>query len=289
LYFLERCGTTLGGGARAQTQRSGDRRAMGHDRTASPTTAPLAEGQATAREQSRRRRRDVLGLENGRAVARSARGIPQRVDMLATTATVGRGRHVAADVARLPRPARRAGAARLGERVHRWLVRLGEKGGSDVGKTKRGKGSKWMVVVDGTGIPVRIPVTSPSPAEVTFVDPTLKTIQVSRGGRGRPRPKLKRLIADRGYDSDPLRERLARRGITLIVRTERTAPFVSTRTAATCDAIVTAGSSSAPLRGSGVFVACWFVTNGSRPCTARYSISPQRSSPCGGFETISSH
>jgi len=105
----------------------------------------------------------------------------------------------------------------LGERVHRWLVRLGEKGGSDVGTTKRGKGSKWMVVVDGKGIPVGIHVTSASPAEVTLVDPTLKTIQVPRGGRGRPPQKLKRLIADRGYDSDPLRERLARRGITLIV------------------------------------------------------------------------
>jgi transposase len=94
----------------------------------------------------------------------------------------------------------------LGRGVHRWLIRVGEKGGSDVGKTKRGKGSKWMVVVDGQGIPVGIHVTS-----------TLKTIQVPRAGRGRPRQNPKRLIGDLGYDSDPLRERLARRGITVIV------------------------------------------------------------------------
>jgi len=74
-----------------------------------------------------------------------------------------------------------------------------------------------MVVVDGQGIPVGIHVTSASPAEVTLVEPTLKTISVPRAGRGRPRQKLTRLIADLGYDSDPLRERLARRGITLIV------------------------------------------------------------------------
>lgn len=74
-----------------------------------------------------------------------------------------------------------------------------------------------MVVVDGQGIPLGIHVTSASPSEVTLVDPTLKTIQVPRIGGGHPRQKPDRLIADRGYDSDPLRERLAGRGITVIV------------------------------------------------------------------------
>ncbi len=74
-----------------------------------------------------------------------------------------------------------------------------------------------MVVVDGQGIPVGIHVTSASPSEVTLVEPTLNTIHVPRVGRGRPRQKLTRLIGDRGYDSDPMRERLGRRGITLIV------------------------------------------------------------------------
>lgn len=74
-----------------------------------------------------------------------------------------------------------------------------------------------MVVVDGQGIPVGIHVTSASPAEVTLVDPTLNTIQVPRAGGGPPRRRPKRLIGDRAYDSDPARERLARRGITLIV------------------------------------------------------------------------
>ena len=124
---------------------------------------------------------------------------------------------MAPDVAGLPRPARRAGADPLGAGVHRRLICVGEKGGSDVGTTKRGKGSKWMVVVDGQGVPLGVHVTSASPSEVTLVEPTLKTIQVPRAGGGRPRQNPERLIGDRGYDSDPLRERLGRRGITVIV------------------------------------------------------------------------
>ena len=71
-----------------------------------------------------------------------------------------------------------------------------------------------MVVVDGQGVPLGIRVTSASAAEVTLVDATLKTIRVRRGRRWRHRV---RLLADRAYDSDALRERLARSGITVIV------------------------------------------------------------------------
>jgi transposase len=74
-----------------------------------------------------------------------------------------------------------------------------------------------MVVVDGQGVPVGIHVASASPSEVRLVDRTLATIRVPRAGRGRPRQKPPRVIGDRGYDSDPLREQLGRRGITLIV------------------------------------------------------------------------
>lgn len=52
---------------------------------------------------------------------------------------------------------------------------------------------------------------------MTLVDATLNTIRVPRCGGGRPRQKPRRLIGDRAYDSDPLRHRLARRGITVIV------------------------------------------------------------------------
>ena len=90
----------------------------------------------------------------------------------------------------------------------------GQKMGSAVGKTRRGKGTKWMVVVDGQGLPLGNDLHSASPAEVRLAEGTLQTIRVGRRHRpGRPRQKPRRVIADGGYDSDPLRERLARRGI----------------------------------------------------------------------------
>jgi transposase len=73
-----------------------------------------------------------------------------------------------------------------------------------------------MVVVDGQGIPLGNYLDSASPSEVTLLERTLNQVSVRRKGRGRPRKNPQRLIADKGYDSDPLRERLARRGIDLI-------------------------------------------------------------------------
>ena len=73
-----------------------------------------------------------------------------------------------------------------------------------------------MVVVDGKGIPLGNHLDSASPAEVKLVEKTLENIAVPRCGPGAPKRKPKRLITDRAYDSDPLRKRLAERGIELI-------------------------------------------------------------------------
>ena len=73
-----------------------------------------------------------------------------------------------------------------------------------------------MVVVDGQGIPLGAHLDSASPHEMTLLEPTIERIAVPRKGRGRPRKNPKRIVADKGYDSDPLRERLAKRGIDLI-------------------------------------------------------------------------
>jgi transposase len=73
-----------------------------------------------------------------------------------------------------------------------------------------------MVVVDGQGVPLGDHLDSASRSEVTLLETTIEKIAVPRGGRGRPRKNPDRIIADKGYDSDPLRERLAHRGIELI-------------------------------------------------------------------------
>ncbi len=80
-----------------------------------------------------------------------------------------------------------------------------------------------MVVVDGQGLPLGNYLDSASPAEVTLAEKTLATIRVPRRRRqpnGR-RCKPERVIADKAYDSDPLRGRLKRRGIDLIVPHKR--------------------------------------------------------------------
>ena len=57
-----------------------------------------------------------------------------------------------------------------------------------------------------------------SPAEVTLLETTIETVAVGRPGKPvRPRTRPERLTADRGYDSNPLRARLARRGIEPII------------------------------------------------------------------------
>lgn len=73
-----------------------------------------------------------------------------------------------------------------------------------------------MVVADGQGVPLGNHLDSATPHEVTLIEPLLEKIAVPRSSVGRPRKNPKRLIYDRGADSDPLRERLKRRGIDLI-------------------------------------------------------------------------
>jgi transposase len=88
-----------------------------------------------------------------------------------------------------------------------------------------------MVVVDRQGVPLGVHLAAASAAEVTLLEATLATIAVPRAGPGRPRQKPERVIADKGYDSDPLRVRLKRRKIELIVphRRNRTKPPIQDR------------------------------------------------------------
>src|SRR5262249_43356312 len=83
------------------------------------------------------------------------------------------------------------------------------KGGDQVGPTKKGKGTTWMLVVDGDGLPLGFHLDSAKVAEVRVAEQTLDTIRVCRGGgRGRPKRRPKTLVADRGYDSGEFRHSL---------------------------------------------------------------------------------
>lgn len=99
----------------------------------------------------------------------------------------------------------------------RWEFCPCKKRGLYVGKTKRGKGTKWMVLVDGAGTPLGAYLDSASPSEVKLLEKTLETVKVKRSGPGRPRTRPDRLIADRGYDSNKIRKALKKRHIEPII------------------------------------------------------------------------
>ena len=78
-----------------------------------------------------------------------------------------------------------------GEGLLKWVeilpgrqLRSGQKRGAAVGKTKRGKGTKWMVLVDGQGLPLGVRLESASPGEATLAEATLAEVRVP----ARPRP-----------------------------------------------------------------------------------------------------
>lgn len=157
--------------------------------------------------------RHPVGAAYRGGMGRSAGSVPLRLDLLSPFQPLGASGCVA-------RHCRGAGAGfgRPGQdqplgMLYRRHLRGGEKGGSGVGKTKRGKGTKLMVIADATGLPLALHTTSASPHEVTLVEATLdETFTV-----GRPR----RLVGDRAYDSDPLDQRLAAQGVELIAPHKR--------------------------------------------------------------------
>lgn len=92
------------------------------------------------------------------------------------------------------------------------------KRGSEVGKTKSGKGSKVMVVADGNGLPIGIYVTSAQPHESQLARMTMESVCVPQK-RGRPKNRPKELISDKAYDSCAFRNWLRKRGIKICIPT----------------------------------------------------------------------
>jgi transposase len=95
-----------------------------------------------------------------------------------------------------------------------------KNGGEMVGLTRKGKGTKWMLVVDGNGLPLGFHLDRADRAEVRLAELTLDTIRVARP-RGRPKSRLQKLVADRGYDSSGFRHLLRHRGIRSCVPAKR--------------------------------------------------------------------
>jgi transposase len=80
-----------------------------------------------------------------------------------------------------------------------------KKGERGVGKTKRGKGTKVMLVADGNGLPIGFYLASANHHEVRLAVPALQTVRVTRPKRGRPKQRPDELVADKAYDRKRLR------------------------------------------------------------------------------------
>jgi transposase len=149
-----------------------------------------------------------LGAAHWREVARPAAALPVVTDVLASLQSLDRSRHLEDGLGKIVAQPRSPWTHPLAGSNGRRNVFLGEKRGLCVGKTKRGKGTKTMVLVDGRGLPLGAEVASATPHEVTLIEPLLDQRILPT--------KPHRLIYDAAADSDPLRARLAKRGVELI-------------------------------------------------------------------------
>ncbi len=78
------------------------------------------------------------------------------------------------------------------------------RGGEHVGLTRKGNGTKWMLVIDGNGLPLGFHLDNANRAEVRLAQQTLDAIKVARP-HGHPKQRPEKLVADRRYDSSAFR------------------------------------------------------------------------------------
>src|SRR5687768_9945027 len=184
---------------------------MGHPRAVVPTATSHRRARPPVGQHARRPERRAVGAPHGSTLARPAGAVsvvPNVPSSLSSVATHRRPRTGPAGTRRgSPRPRQ----TRSLRGLHRRQLQLGEKRGSAVGPTRRGKGSKIMAISDRHGLPLAIHVASASPHEVTLVDATLAASFLDT--------LPTRLIGDRGYDSDRLDAHLRETyGIEMIAR-----------------------------------------------------------------------
>jgi transposase len=84
------------------------------------------------------------------------------------------------------------------------------------------RGPKHHIVTDARGVPLVAHVTAANVNDITHRDALVADLPAVRGRRGRPRRRPDVLQGDRGYDSQPHRDRLAARGSVAIFGRRRT-------------------------------------------------------------------
>lgn len=159
----------------------------------------------------------LLGLAYRRSLARSATSLSSLSNLSSPLPTVAALRPAYQTTAETGRRLTRPGEVGSARSLHRRQLQFGEKRGSSVGPTKRGKGSKIMAIADRHGLPLAVHVASASPHETRLVAPTIERRFLAETPA--------RLIGDRAYDSDPRDAQIRQRfGVEMIAphNTQRT-------------------------------------------------------------------
>ena len=89
-------------------------------------------------------------------------------------------------------------------------------GGTQTGPSpvdRRKLGSKMHILVDAKGVPLTQKLTGANVPDVTQLEPLLHSVPAIAGKVGHPRQHPDSVLADRGYDSEPKRQKLRRQGI----------------------------------------------------------------------------
>ena len=151
--------------------------------------------------------RHLVGTKNGSAVEGNTGAIRSRLYLPPAVRGVGGSGILPEIMGGIPAHPEQSGAHRLGGVFRGRELCFCKKGGQKVGKTKRGKGTKWMLLTDKTGIPIGALLDSASPAEVRLAEELVPAV------RGTPQ----RIVADRAYDSNRFRVFLSSRGTEPII------------------------------------------------------------------------
>jgi transposase len=139
---------------------------------------------------------------------RFTRTASQSCNVLATPEGVDRSRNLVGRLETALGTPGRVPTDQLGGSDWRRDVFAGKKRGAEIGNTKKGKGTKIMLMVDGEGIPLSAFITSANHAEVN----TLETLIENRV----PDQMPQRLLYDKAADADWVRASLAARDVELI-------------------------------------------------------------------------
>ncbi|WP_169797064.1 IS5 family transposase [Peterkaempfera griseoplana] len=95
-----------------------------------------------------------------------------------------------------------------------------KKGGSATGPSpvdRRKTGSKHHLITDGGGIPLKVITTAANVNDVTQTLALVDGVPPVAGRVGHPRRRPDALLGDKGYDSNPNRKELLRRGILPVI------------------------------------------------------------------------